>query len=103
MFDPKDWFTNPKNVKSNDRYTHLAVAAARQCLRDAGLGDTPETLQNPEKIGVMVGTAFGGVETFEEQTLKLAANPTKPKVRLSSSFVWIFFQRKQTFCQYIVS
>jgi len=80
MFDPNDFFTNPKNVKSNDRYTHLAVAAARQALRDGGVGDTPETLENPEKIGVMVGTAFGGMETFEEQTLKLAKNPEKPKV-----------------------
>lgn len=82
QFDAKDWFTNPKNIKSNDRYTHLAVAAARQALRDAGLGDTPETLDNPQSIGVMVGTAFGGMETFEQQTLKLAANPEKPKVRL---------------------
>lgn len=81
MFDPNDFFINPKNVKSNDRYTHLAVAAARQALRDGGVGDTPETLENPEKIGVMVGTAFGGMETFEEQTLKLAKNPEKPKVR----------------------
>lgn len=80
-FDAKEWFTNQKNVKSNDRYTHLAVAAARQALRDAGLGDTPETLENPETIGVMVGTAFGGMETFEQQTLKLASNPEKPKVR----------------------
>jgi 3-oxoacyl-[acyl-carrier-protein] synthase II len=82
QFDAADWFTNPKNVKSNDRYTHLAVAAARQALRDAKLGDTPETLENPEMIGVMVGTAFGGMETFEQQTLKLAKNPTKPKVSL---------------------
>jgi 3-oxoacyl-[acyl-carrier-protein] synthase II len=81
MFDAKEWFTNPKNVKSNDRYTHLAVAAARMALRDAGIGDTPETLLQPEKMGVMVGTAFGGMETFEQQTLKLAANPEKPKVR----------------------
>lgn len=80
-FDAKEWFTNQKNVKSNDRYTHLAVAAARQALRDAGMGDTPETLPNPESIGVMVGTAFGGMETFEQQTLKLASNPEKPKVR----------------------
>jgi 3-oxoacyl-(acyl-carrier-protein) synthase len=80
MFDPKDWFTNPKNIKSNDRYTHLAVAAARQALQDAGLGDTPETLEDPDRIGVMVGTAFGGMETFEQQTLKLAQNPEKPKV-----------------------
>jgi 3-oxoacyl-[acyl-carrier-protein] synthase II len=81
MFDPKDFFTNPKNVKSNDRFTHFAVAAARLALQDAGVGDTPETLENPERIGVMVGTAFGGMETFETQTLKLAKNPQKPKVR----------------------
>ncbi|KAL3905857.1 MAG: hypothetical protein SGILL_009510, partial [Bacillariaceae sp.] len=31
-------------------------------------------------MGVMVGTAFGGMETFEQQTLKLAKNPEKPKV-----------------------
>jgi 3-oxoacyl-[acyl-carrier-protein] synthase II len=80
QFDPADWFINPKNVKSNDRYTHLAVAAARQALRDAKLGDTPETIEDPERIGVMVGTAFGGMETFEQQTLKLAKNPEKPKV-----------------------
>ena len=80
MFSPNDWFTNPKNVKSNDRFTHFAVAAARQALRDAELGDTPETLEEPEKIGVMVGSAFGGMETFEQQTLKLAAKPERPKV-----------------------
>eukprot|EP00536_Pseudo-nitzschia_multiseries_P002005 jgi/Psemu1/317770/estExt_fgenesh1_pm.C_260038 len=80
MFDPKDFFINPKNVRSNDRFTHFAVAAARQALKDGGLGDTPETLENPERIGVMVGTAFGGMQTFEEQTLKLAKNPEKPKV-----------------------
>ena len=85
QFEPADWFTNPKNVKSNDRYTHLAVAAARMALRDAKLGDTPETIEEPDKIGVMVGTAFGGMETFEQQTLKLAKNPEKPKVRSLST------------------
>lgn len=87
IFDPSDFFTNPKNIKSNDRYTHLAVAAARQALKDAGMGDTPETLPDPERIGVMVGTAFGGMETFEQQTLKLAKNPSKPKVRCGA-FAW---------------
>jgi 3-oxoacyl-[acyl-carrier-protein] synthase II len=86
MFDPKDFFTNPKNVKSNDRFTHFAVAAARQALQDGGIGDTPETLEDPTRIGVMVGTAFGGVETFEQQTLKLAANPGRPKVGTLSSY-----------------
>lgn len=80
MFDPKDYFVNPKNVRSNDRFTHFAVAAARMALKDGGVGDTPETLEDPSRIGVMVGSAFGGTETFERETLKLAAKPERPKV-----------------------
>lgn len=92
QFNANDFFINPKNVKSNDRYTHLAVAAARQALQDAGVGDTPDTLENPERIGVMVGTAFGGVETFEQQTLKLAKNPSRPKVGLFEvAFIFVLF------------
>jgi Beta-ketoacyl synthase, N-terminal domain len=79
-FVPEDHFVNPKNVKSNDRFTHFAVAAARQALKDGGMGDTPETLFNPDGVGVMVGSAFGGVETFEQETLKLAKKPERPKV-----------------------
>lgn len=86
MFKPEDFFVNPKNVRSNDRFTHFAVAAARQALKDGGLGDTAETLENPERIGVMVGTAFGGMETFEQETLKLAKKPERPKV----SNLWSF-------------
>jgi len=80
MFDAKDFFSNKKNVRSNDRYTHFAVAAARQALQDGGVGDRPDTLENPERIGVMVGSAFGGMETFEQETLKLAKKPERPKV-----------------------
>ncbi|GFH61272.1 hypothetical protein CTEN210_17748 [Chaetoceros tenuissimus] len=80
MFDANDHFTNPKNVKSNDRYTHFAVAAARLAMKDGKIGDTPETLENAERIGVMVGTAFGGAETFEKETLKLAKKPDRPRV-----------------------
>lgn len=79
-FNPEDHFVNSKNAKSNDRYTHFAVAAARQALKDGGMGDTPETLENPDGVGVMVGSAFGGMETFEQETLKLAKKPERPKV-----------------------
>ncbi len=80
MFDANDHFDNPKNAKSNDRYTHFAVAAARLALKDGGVGDTPDTLENADRIGVMVGTAFGGAETFEKETLKLAKKPERPRV-----------------------
>jgi len=83
MFDPKEHFVNPKNAKSNDRFTHFAVAASRLALKDAGLGDTPETLENPDKCGVFVGSAFGGMETFENEVLKLWKKPERPKVSQS--------------------
>jgi 3-oxoacyl-[acyl-carrier-protein] synthase II len=86
MFVAADHFVNPKNARSNDRFTHFAVAAARQALKDAGVGDTPETLENADRIGVMVGSAFGGMETFEQETLKLAAKPDRPKVRSEFAF-----------------
>lgn len=84
LFDPAQHFVNPKNIKANDRFTHFAVAAARQALKDAGLGDTPDTLANPERVGVMIGSAFGGMESYETETLKLSKKPDKPKVRSCS-------------------
>ncbi|GMI01649.1 hypothetical protein TrVE_jg9835 [Triparma verrucosa] len=76
-FDPKDHFTNIKSIKSNDRYTHFAVAASKSALSDASLpiGSIP-----PSRLGVMIGSAFGGAETFESETLKLHKNPSRPKV-----------------------
>ena len=68
-FNAKDHFSNPKNVKATDRYTHLAVAASRMAVDDAGLD-----LDKVEKrrFGVVVGSAFGGMDTFEKQVLQLA-------------------------------
>eukprot|EP00970_Alexandrium_tamarense_P017586 scaffold10181_cov182-Alexandrium_tamarense.AAC.5 len=80
MFNPEEHFSNPKNAKSNDRFTHFAVAAARLAMKDAMLGDTPETLENAEKCGVFVGTAFGGMETFENEVLKLHKKPERPRL-----------------------
>lgn len=83
MFNAPDYFVNPKNARSNDRFTHFAVAAARLALKDGKMGDTPETLvMDPSRIGAMVGSAFGGMETFEQQTLALAQKPDRPKVSL---------------------
>lgn len=89
MFAPNDYFVNAKNAKSNDRYTHFAVAAARLALKDGGVGDTPDTMENRERVGVMVGTAFGGMETFERETLKLAAKPERPKVGVYITMIMI--------------
>jgi len=67
-FDPKPWFENKKTVRSVDRYTHLAVAASRMAIKDGAL-DIGAI--DGSRFGVIVGSAFGGMQTFEEQTLNL--------------------------------
>ena len=79
-FNAKEHFSNPKNVKATDRYTHLAVAASRMACDDAGLD-----LEKVEKhrFGVVVGSAFGGMDTFEKQVLQLdKGKKISPFVRL---------------------
>ena len=56
-------------------------------MNDANVGDTPGTMEYRERVGRTVGTAFGGMETFERETLKLAQKPDRPKV----GFLWFLF------------
>jgi 3-oxoacyl-[acyl-carrier-protein] synthase II len=50
-----------------DRCTHLVLAAARQAESDSGL----EVAPNAEGVGVAIGTALGGVGSFEECVIRL--------------------------------
>ena len=61
-FDPEVAMT-PKEARRSDRFTHLAVAAAGQAVAEAGLPDGIE----PERFGVLMGTAIGGLETLERE------------------------------------
>ncbi|HET8658566.1 MAG TPA: beta-ketoacyl-[acyl-carrier-protein] synthase family protein [Micromonosporaceae bacterium] len=47
-----------------DRYTQLAVVAAREAVADAGLDPAG---WDGARVGVVVGNALGGTETFERQ------------------------------------
>ena len=53
-----------KEAKRMDRFVQFAVVASHEALRSAGLGDHRP---DPERIGVIVGSGIGGMETFEEQ------------------------------------
>ncbi|MFN8111020.1 MAG: beta-ketoacyl-ACP synthase II [Thermoleophilia bacterium] len=61
-FDPLD-FIDRRAARRMDRACHLAVAAARMAMDDAGLvvGD------RGDRIGAMISTGNGGNETYEEQ------------------------------------
>jgi 3-oxoacyl-[acyl-carrier-protein] synthase II len=66
-FNPED-FMDPKEVRRNDRYTHLALAASRYALADSNLSKDKLV---PERTGVLVGSGIGGMETIEKQMTTL--------------------------------
>ncbi|HZN18218.1 MAG TPA: beta-ketoacyl-[acyl-carrier-protein] synthase family protein [Micromonosporaceae bacterium] len=47
-----------------DRYTHLALVAAREAVADAGLDPAG---WDGARVGVVIGNALGGTETYERQ------------------------------------
>jgi len=57
-------YLDRKEVRRNDRFVHLAVAATRLALEDAKLPITP---QNRDRVGVVIGSGIGGAHTWEEQ------------------------------------
>jgi 3-oxoacyl-[acyl-carrier-protein] synthase II len=62
-FDPA-LYMDRKEAKRSDFYTQLAVAAAVQAMRDAGLEGGGF---DPFRTGVIVGSGIGGISTFEAQ------------------------------------
>ncbi|CEM01886.1 unnamed protein product [Vitrella brassicaformis CCMP3155] len=67
MFEPKDYFKDAKEVKRNDRFVHYAMAATKMAVEGAGLN--PNGLEGVDKsrVGVLVGSGIGGIETLEQQ------------------------------------
>lgn len=62
-FDPTDYMEK-KEARRMDRFCHFAVAAARESLNDAEL-EINEL--NRDRIGVLVGSGIGGINTLEQQ------------------------------------
>ena len=63
-FDPKNYFKNPKDARRTDRYTHLAMAAAKMALADSGM-DLEKT--DRRRFGAIVSSGIGGLKTLEDQ------------------------------------
>lgn len=61
-FDPLK-FMEAKQAKRMDRFIQFAVAASNLALEDAALKLSDE---DPERVGVVVGSAAGGFETIEK-------------------------------------
>ncbi len=59
---------DPKEVRRNDRYVHFAFAAAKEAFAHAGLDMSQE---DPERVGIFVGSGIGGMDTMEQNCRKL--------------------------------
>ncbi len=53
-----------KQARRMDRFTQFAVVAARQAVLQAGI----DIKADPERVGVIIGSALSGFETFETAT-----------------------------------
>lgn len=62
-FDLSPYFSSPKESRRLDRFTHFALAATHHVLEsNGGLGS-----YDPERVGVIIGTGVGGLDSIETQ------------------------------------
>src|SRR5439155_23354778 len=63
-FDVERYLT-PREARRIDRFAHFAIAAADQAWAEAGLGDLGDL--GDGRVGVVVGTGVGGLDTLERE------------------------------------
>lgn len=79
-FEPARYM-DAKDARRADRFIQFAVAASREAVEHAGIEITDA---NAERIGVIIGTAMGGLGTFEDGVRTLQ---TRGPSRVSPFFV----------------
>ena len=72
-FEPSEHFDR-KEARKLDRYSQLAIIAAKEAIEDSGLNFEKENL---DKIGVIFSAGIGGIKTFEEEVGYYAKNKEK--------------------------
>ncbi len=81
-----------QDARKMDPFTHYAIIAADQAIRDAGLGLEPHSpgdervgVVNPlelnlNKVGVIWGSGIGGLKSFEEEVIDYAKGDGTPRI-----------------------
>ncbi|HNU54076.1 MAG TPA: beta-ketoacyl-ACP synthase II [Candidatus Syntrophosphaera sp.] len=79
-FHPEEHF-DLKEARKMDSFTHFAMVAAREAVKDAGIDSAR---QDGRRVGVITGVGIGGIYTFEEETIK---NHLQGPRRISPFFI----------------
>jgi 3-oxoacyl-[acyl-carrier-protein] synthase II len=74
-FDPVAYFDR-KEARKMDRFTQLALVAADEAVKDAGIGDKNV---NPDRTGVIFSSGIGGLLTFQEEVMNYARGDGTPR------------------------
>ena len=80
-FDP-DKALSPREQRRVDDFILYAIAAADEAVRDSGWA--PESEDDRERTGVIIGSGIGGLNTIAETTLELEAKGPR---RVSPFFI----------------
>lgn len=65
-YNPEEYFDR-RESKRLDKYSQYAIVASREAWKDSGLDREKE---NMERVGVVVGSGIGGVQTIETENQK---------------------------------
>jgi len=75
-FDPKLFFKNPKDIRRTDRFSQLAMGAAKKAIEDSGIDVA--NLKQRDRFGVLVSSGIGGLKTLQDQlTILLTKGPSR--------------------------
>jgi 3-oxoacyl-[acyl-carrier-protein] synthase II len=73
--DAAKYFRNPKDARRADRFTHLSMAASKMAVEHSGIDFSRE---DPFRMGVLVGSGIGGLDTLERQhEVLIRKNPSR--------------------------
>ncbi|GGE40042.1 3-oxoacyl-[acyl-carrier-protein] synthase 2 [Pullulanibacillus camelliae] len=77
-FDPSAYLPK-KQARALDRFAQMGLIAAIEALQDAGFSNSEALQQVYDKnnIGISIGSAYGGVQTLEEGSERIAKGISK--------------------------
>ncbi len=65
-YNPEDYFDR-REARRLDKFSQYAMIASREAWKDSGLDKEKE---NMERVGVIIGSGIGGIETIETENRK---------------------------------
>ncbi len=62
-----------KELNRIDRFSAFAIIASDEAIKQSGINNAP----NLERVGVIIGSGVGGIQTFEDQHTRLMKSPRR--------------------------